>query len=80
MRQKQSRIHEIRVHPHSAMKILLTNDDGIHAPGLIALHSALRSDFDVEIVAPETEMSAVGHAITLNSPLRVNACDWGGFA
>lgn len=53
------------------MKILLTNDDGIHAPGLLALHRALRSDFDVEIVAPETEMSAVGHAITLSSPLRV---------
>ncbi len=53
------------------MKILLTNDDGIHAPGLLALSRALRSDFDVEIVAPETEMSAVGHAITLNSPLRV---------
>ena len=53
------------------MRILLTNDDGIHAAGLRALFEVLREDFDVSIVAPETEMSAVGHAITLNSPLRV---------
>jgi 5'-nucleotidase len=53
------------------MKILLTNDDGIHAPGLRALHKELAGDFDIHIVAPEAEMSAVGHAITLTSPLRV---------
>jgi 5'-nucleotidase len=53
------------------MRILLTNDDGIHAPGLMALFKELSSDFDVHIVAPEVEMSAVGHAITLSSPLRV---------
>ena len=53
------------------MKILLTNDDGIHAPGLYALYKALCSDHDLTIVAPEAEMSAVGHAITLSSPLRV---------
>jgi len=53
------------------MKILLTNDDGIHAPGLFALRRALAADHDVTIVAPEMEMSAVGHAITLASPLRV---------
>jgi 5'-nucleotidase len=53
------------------MKILLTNDDGIHAPGLFALYQALKPDYDVDIVAPEVEMSAVGHAITLTSPLRV---------
>ncbi len=53
------------------MRILLTNDDGIHAPGLFALHDALKSDHDLDIVAPESEMSAVGHAITLTSPLRV---------
>jgi 5'-nucleotidase len=55
------------------MKILLTNDDGIHAPGLSALYDALKADHDVYIVAPETEMSAVGHAITLTSPIRVQA-------
>ena len=53
------------------MNILLTNDDGIHAPGLFALYQALKSDYALHIVAPESEMSAVGHAITLTSPLRV---------
>ncbi len=53
------------------MNILLTNDDGIHAPGLFALHEALKSDHDLHIVAPEAEMSAVGHAITLVNPIRV---------
>jgi 5'-nucleotidase len=53
------------------MKVLLTNDDGIYAPGLEALYQELRSDFDLNIVAPESEMSAVGHAISLTSPLRV---------
>jgi len=55
------------------MKVLLTNDDGIHAPGLMALYQELNPDFEVEIVAPDSEMSAVGHAITLTSPLRVQA-------
>jgi len=53
------------------MKILLTNDDGILAEGLVALHEELKSDFEVSVVAPETEMSAVGHAISLSNPLRV---------
>jgi 5'-nucleotidase len=55
------------------MKILLTNDDGIYAPGLMALYQELKTDFEVSVVAPESEMSAVGHAITLTSPLRVRA-------
>jgi 5'-nucleotidase len=53
------------------MKILLTNDDGIHAEGLYVLYEVLRREHDVYVVAPESEMSAVGHAITLNLPLRV---------
>ena len=53
------------------MRILLTNDDGILAEGLIALYEELKDDFDLSVVAPETEMSAVGHAITLSNPLRV---------
>jgi len=53
------------------MRILLTNDDGIYAPGIFALYEALQPEFDVHVVAPESEMSAVGHAITLTSPLRV---------
>ncbi|MEW6668223.1 MAG: 5'/3'-nucleotidase SurE [Thermodesulfobacteriota bacterium] len=55
------------------MRILLTNDDGIYAQGLMALYRELRADFEVTVVAPESEMSAVGHAITLTSPLRVRA-------
>ncbi len=51
--------------------ILLSNDDGIQAPGLSALCKALKEIDEVMVVAPETEMSAVGHAITLSDPLRV---------
>ena len=53
------------------MRILLTNDDGILGEGLIALYEELEGDFELSVVAPETEMSAVGHAITLSNPLRV---------
>ncbi|MBN1104696.1 MAG: 5'/3'-nucleotidase SurE, partial [Deltaproteobacteria bacterium] len=41
------------------MRILLTNDDGIYAPGLMALYQELKTDFEVFVVAPESEMSAV---------------------
>lgn len=51
--------------------ILLTNDDGIAAPGLFALFQELREIGDTVIVAPSSERSAVGHAITLSDPLRV---------
>jgi 5'-nucleotidase len=54
-----------------AMRILLCNDDGIHAPGIAALHEALQDLGDVHVVAPEAERSAVGHAITIYQPLRV---------
>jgi 5'-nucleotidase len=50
---------------------MVTNDDGIHAPGILALASALRVLGDVTVVAPDRERSAVGHALTLNSPLRI---------
>lgn len=53
------------------MLILLTNDDGIYASGLHAMHRALSRIHDVMVVAPEREVSAVGHGITLNTPLRV---------
>ncbi|MCX6354672.1 MAG: 5'/3'-nucleotidase SurE [Candidatus Aureabacteria bacterium] len=53
------------------MKILLTNDDGIHAPGLYALSLEIKKIGDVSIVAPAVERSAVGHAITVVDPLRV---------
>ncbi|MFQ5706235.1 MAG: 5'/3'-nucleotidase SurE [bacterium] len=52
-------------------KILLTNDDGINAPGLAALRQQLVQVGEVTVVAPDGEKSAVGHAITLSDPLRV---------
>lgn len=54
------------------MQILLTNDDGINAAGLAAFRKALGRMGDVVTVAPESEQSAVGHAITLHRPLRVH--------
>lgn len=50
--------------------ILLTNDDGILADGLLALHRALDRHHHVTVVAPDRERSAVGHGITLHYPLR----------
>jgi 5'-nucleotidase len=52
--------------------ILATNDDGIHAQGLGALAEALAALGDVYVVAPDREQSAVGHALTLHRPLRVD--------
>ena len=51
------------------MQILLTNDDGIHAPGLAAIERALQRLGDVAVVAPATEQSGVGHSITYLTPL-----------
>ena len=53
------------------MRILLTNDDGIHAPGILAARSALDAIGEVFMVAPERPRSAAGHAITLHKPLRI---------
>lgn len=51
--------------------IMLTNDDGIDAPGLHAIYQELSKIGEIFVVAPSTERSAVGHAITLSDPLRV---------
>jgi len=53
------------------MQILLTNDDGIYAPGLAALERALQDLGDVTVVAPAQEQSGVGHSITFLSPVVV---------
>ncbi len=53
------------------MKILLINDDGIHAPGLWAAAKALRSVGELFVVAPDREQSGVGASLTLHAPLRV---------
>ncbi len=53
------------------MRIMLTNDDGIYAPGLRALRKELQKLGEVVVVAPATEQSAAGHSITLMQPLVV---------
>jgi 5'-nucleotidase len=55
-----------------AMLILLTNDDGIHAPGLVAMYRELTKLGEVHVVAPETVQSATGHGITISTPLLTN--------
>lgn len=56
-------------------RILITNDDGIHAEGIAALESALSEIGDVYVVAPEAEMSGASHSLTLARPLRVRQID-----
>ncbi|MED5316893.1 MAG: 5'/3'-nucleotidase SurE, partial [Candidatus Neomarinimicrobiota bacterium] len=64
----------------SKPKILITNDDGIFAPGIFALWEAMQDVGQTTVVAPDTEQSAVGHAITLSDPLRVEGIHrTGGF-
>ena len=54
------------------MRILITNDDGIHAPGLDACEEIARAlSDDVWVVAPETDQSGVSHSLSLNDPLRL---------
>jgi 5'-nucleotidase len=54
------------------MKILISNDDGYQAPGLLALFNALKEVADVEVIAPEHNNSAKSNALTLNAPLYVH--------
>src|SRR5213082_1113662 len=56
----------------AAMRILLTNDDGIYAPGLRALRLELLKLGTVTVVAPATEQSSAGHSVTLLNPLLVS--------
>jgi 5'-nucleotidase len=54
------------------VRILVTNDDGIHAPGLATLESIARQlSEDVWVVAPESDQSGVSHSLSLNDPLRL---------
>lgn len=53
------------------MRILIVNDDGIHANGIKALASKIAGKHDVTVVAPDSERSATGHSITILRPLRV---------
>ena len=55
-----------------SMRILLTNDDGIHAPGIEALHAAIRDMGEVVTVAPADVQSATSHGITFHTPLMIS--------
>ena len=55
--------------------ILVTNDDGVTAPGLHALVEAVKHLGEIYVVAPDSPQSGMGHAITINSPLRLDHID-----
>ncbi len=57
------------------IRILITNDDGIHSDGLIKLEEALKEVGDVYVVAPASEMSGASHSLTLARPLRIRQLD-----
>ena len=59
-------------------KILLTNDDGIEAPGLRALAEALRREHDLAVLAPAEPRSGAGHAVTLHREVTLRPVDWPG--
>lgn len=59
-------------------KILVTNDDGIYTPGILALYEAMQKVGEPYVVAPDYERSAVGHAITISDPLRVQEVERNG--
>ncbi len=52
-------------------QILISNDDGIHAPGILALIDVARAFGDITVVAPDSPQSGMGHAISIGNPLRV---------
>jgi len=59
----------------SLKRILITNDDGINAPGIKALEQSLAAVGEVTVIAPDTEMSATSQSISLHTPLRVHRID-----
>ncbi|GIW30792.1 MAG: hypothetical protein KatS3mg071_0966 [Meiothermus sp.] len=60
------------------MRILVTNDDGIYSPGLLALAEVAAAFGEVRVVAPDVEQSAMGQAITITRPLHYRATPMGG--
>lgn len=59
------------------MRILISNDDGVTAPGIHALAKEFSRDHDVIVVAPEREKSTTGHSLTLHKPLRLRQVEKG---
>lgn len=61
------------------MKILIVNDDGVYSPGILALAQAAKAFGDVTIVAPDSERSSTGHAVTHSRPLSYRRTPVQGF-
>ena len=55
--------------------ILITNDDGISAKGIQSLYEVVKNFGEIYIVAPDSPQSGMGHAITINNPLRISKVD-----
>lgn len=62
------------------MKILLSNDDGVHAPGIMALYQALKEVAEVRVIAPDRNCSGASNSLTLHNPLRVRQLDNGFYS
>lgn len=62
------------------MKILLSNDDGVRAPGIAELYKALSAIADVRVIAPERNCSGASNSLTLHEPLRVEQLENGFFS
>jgi len=60
------------------MKILISNDDGWQAPGIVALAQAVQSFASIKVVAPDSNRSAASNSLTLTNPLRAtqHQPDW----
>ena len=59
------------------MKILISNDDGVHAPGLLALYQALSTIAEVVVVAPSNEQSGCASSLSISTPLYTHELDLG---
>lgn len=59
------------------MRILISNDDGVYAPGLLALTNALREIAEVDVVAPDRNRSGASNSLTLHNPIRIKRLDNG---
>ncbi len=60
---------------HEKVRLLITNDDGIHSEGIAELEKALIDIADIYVVAPSSEMSGASHSLTLARPLRIRQID-----
>ena len=57
------------------MRLLLSNDDGVHAPGIRALYAELKDHYQTTVIAPLNERSTTGHSLSLDTPLRIEKFD-----